>query len=360
MRTILVAAAMVCVLSASAWSQASPAPPPDDAVTSTPTVVQEPPSEPPAAQSQAPTSSSSAAAPASEDAEGAEARQAQEFYDSLHRQTGAVLIADGKVQLVVPQSHYFLGKEDSRRVLVDVWRNPPEAAQGIEGMLFEDGANPAVDAWGAVIEYHTDGYVSDSDANSTNYTELLHQMQQDVQSRNADRHAHGYPEITLVGWAEPPHYDGQTHKAYWARELAFSDSQQHGLNYDIRVLGRGGVLSVNFIAGMSDLPAIRAAAPAVMAIPTFTQGNRYADYQSGVDPKASYGIAGLIAGGAAVAIAQKTGLLALLLVLAKKFFVVIIAGLAAMGSFLRKLFGGKDKANITTGSGIDGGGDPKA
>ncbi|MBI3439841.1 MAG: DUF2167 domain-containing protein [Proteobacteria bacterium] len=268
---------------------------------------------------------------------------AQQFYQSLHRQTGSVLVAGGKVRLQIPATHYFLGAEDARRVLVDQWGNPPSAADGVEGMIFPDGANPAMGAWGAVVEYRPDGYVSDEDASSTNYTDLLHQMQEQTNAANAERQRQGYPAMTLVGWAEPPHYDAATHKVYWARELAFADSHLHTLNYDIRVLGRGGVLSVSFIAGMDELPQIRSAAPAVMAIPEFTPGNRYADYQSGTDPRAAYGIAGLIAGGAIAAVAQKTGLLAIILLAAKKFIVLILAGLAAIGGAIRRMFSGRKR-----------------
>jgi uncharacterized membrane-anchored protein len=208
-------------------------------------------------------------------------------------------------------------------------------------MIFPDGANPVLGAWGAVVSYSPDGYVSDADASSTNYDDLLHQMQQQLDHDNPERQRQGYPAMTLIGWAEPPRYDAHSHKVYWARELAFSDSYLHTLNYDIRVLGRNGVLSVSFIAGMDELQEIKSAAPAVMAIPEFTAGNRYADYQQGTDRRAAYGIAGLIAGGALAAVAQKTGLIAIILLAAKKFIVVILAGLAAVGSFFRRLFSGR-------------------
>ncbi|HVZ99294.1 MAG TPA: DUF2167 domain-containing protein [Caulobacterales bacterium] len=291
------------------------------------------------------TSAPAAPDPATQAAAEAELRrQAQEFYDSLHRQTGSVLIAEGKVILHVPASHYFLGAEDARRVIVDVWQNPPEAANGIEGMLFEDGANPMLGSWGAVVEYSPEGYVSDTDAASTNYADLLHQMQQQTEDHNAELQQHGFPAMHLVGWAEPPHYDAQAHKVYWAKELTTSDSDVHTLNYNIRVLGRNGVLSVNFVAGMDELQQIKSVAPSVMAIPEFTPNNRYADYQEGVDQRAAYGIAGLIAGGAAVAVAQKTGLIALILLFAKKFIVVILAGLAGLGGAIMRFFRGNKAA----------------
>jgi uncharacterized membrane-anchored protein len=307
------------------------------------------PKETPAAPDAQPTGQTSEATPAPSDTTPTDSgaptsrqlRAAQQFYESLHRQTGTVLVAGGKVRLQIPSSHYFVGPEDSRRILVDEWRNPPDAANGIEGMIFPSGGNPATGTWGAVVSYSGDGYVSDQDARTTNYNDLLRRMQDQAERENLERQRQGYPAMTLVGWAEPPHYDPGSHKVYWARELAFSNSRLHTLNYDIRVLGRGGVLSVSFIAGMDQLQEIRSAAAAVMAIPEFTSGNRYADYQQGADPRATSGIAGLIAGGALIAVAQKTGMLAILLLLAKKFIVVILAGLAGIGGFFRRMFGRK-------------------
>jgi uncharacterized membrane-anchored protein len=29
------------------------------------------------------------------------------------------------------------------------------------------------------------------------------------------------PKLTLMGWAEPPHYDSSSKKLYWAKELGF-------------------------------------------------------------------------------------------------------------------------------------------
>lgn len=174
---------------------------------------------------------SEAAPQQSPDAEQAQAEaQERAFYDSLHRRTGIIMVAGGKVRLTIPENYYFIGPEDSRRVIVDLWRNPPDAADGIEGMIFPNDNNPATGAWGAIVQYSADGYVSDSDASSQNYEQALHQMQQSIQDGNAERQHAGYPAMTLVGWAEPPHYDRATHKIYWGKHLHFGDSSVDTLN----------------------------------------------------------------------------------------------------------------------------------
>jgi uncharacterized membrane-anchored protein len=65
-------------------------------------------------------------------------------------------------------------------------------------------------------------------------------MQEQAAATNDERRRQGYATVRLIGWAAPPHYSRQSHKLYWAKELAFSDESEHTLNYNVRVLGRRG------------------------------------------------------------------------------------------------------------------------
>jgi len=190
------------------------------------------------------------------------------------------------------------------------------------------------EGWGVVITYQEDGHVEDKDAAQIDYDELLASMQQAEKEINEERRKNGYTAVNLVGWAEKPHYDAASKKLYWAKELKFEDNLENTLNYNVRVLGRKGVLVLNAVAGMSQLPAIKDRMKQVLAFSEFRQGHRYADFDSGVDKVAAYGIAALIGG----KVAAKVGLLAKLgvvLVAMKKF---IIVGLAAIGGALAKFF----------------------
>jgi uncharacterized membrane-anchored protein len=50
------------------------------------------------------------------------------------------------------------------------------------------------------------------------------------------------------------------------------------LNYNIRILGRRGVLVLNSVAGMSQLPKIERSTSAILSAVEFHSGNRYADF----------------------------------------------------------------------------------
>jgi uncharacterized membrane-anchored protein len=162
-------------------------------------------------------------------------------------------------------------------------------------------------------------------------------MQASVTEENKERTKQGYPAITLVGWAAPPHYDAATHKLYWAKHLKVDGADEDTLNYSIRILGRKGVLELNAIAGLGQFDAIDKQTPQILGMVEFSGGSRYADFDPKTDKVAKYGIAALVAGGV-VAGAAKLGLLKGLWVgiLALKKFIIVAA--LAVGAFFKKLF----------------------
>jgi uncharacterized membrane-anchored protein len=258
--------------------------------------------------------------------------------DHLHFQNGVITLPGGLAKLDLPASFHYLSPKDAEFVLTKLWGNPP--GRQTLGMIFPTDMSPASrDCWGIVITYSDDGYIKDSDADSINYDKLLQQMQEGAKAANEERAKQGFAKVELVGWASHPRYDKQTHKMYWAKELRFSDSKSNTLNYNIRVLGRAGVLNLNVVAAMPALPQIEASTPEIVGLVNFTQGNRYADFKPGTDKVAAYGLAALVAGG----IAAKAGLFKVILVglLAAKKFVII--GLIALAAVFKKLFSGKNR-----------------
>lgn len=251
--------------------------------------------------------------------------------ESLDPQTGDIQLEGNLATLHVPDGFYFLGPDDAETVLVDIWGNPP--GQEVLGMLFPAQYSPMdYEAWAVTIDYVDDGYVSDEDAADIDYDDLLDDMQDETRDANPDRVAAGYGEIELLGWAEPPYYDINAKKLYWAKELRFDGSDETTLNYEIRALGRQGILMMTFIASSSQLAEINASRDTVLAMAEFNQGNRYMDFDPSIDKVAAYGIGALVAG----KLASKAGFFAVALVLLKKFGIFLLLGL---GVFWRKLKG---------------------
>ena len=146
-------------------------------------------------------------------------------------------------------------------------------------------------------------------------------MQVDTRAESREREGAGYDGVELVGWAEPPSYDRAGRKLHWAMELKFGSVEEHTLNYELRALGREGVLSANFIGSISQLEQIKAALPEVAGMVAFKEGKRYADFDPSIDTVAAVGIGGLIAGKVLTA---KGGLIAAGLILLKKFWIVLL------------------------------------
>jgi uncharacterized membrane-anchored protein len=269
---------------------------------------------------------------------------AEQFESALAFQQGKISLPGGIATLDLPPNFRYLNPADTEKVLVDGWGNPP--GQKTLGMIVPAATSLLTAAgWGVVVTYDADGHVKDDDADAIKYDELLKEMQESTEAGNDERKKAGYPAMTLVGWAEKPSYDKASHKLYWAKELKTGTDQGSGLNYNIRVLGREGVLVLNAIASMDQLAKIRTEMKQVTAFSDFTPGNRYADFNSATDKTAEYGIAAMVAGG----VAAKLGLFGKLFAFLLMFKKFVIIGLGALVYGLAKFFGrdkGAAKVNL--------------
>ena len=281
-----------------------------------------------------PMTESAAEGPHTDNQDG-ERMSAEDFIASLKFQDGTINLPGDIASIRLSDDFRYLPPEDAERVLV-AWGNPP--GNDSAGMLVPRHADLfGPEGWAVIISYEEDGYVSDEDADSIDYTDMLHNMQAETDEENKQRVEAGYEAIQLIGWAATPHYDSSERKLYWARELKFGTEDENILNYNIRVLGRKGVLVLNAVAGMSQLATVETGMKEVLAITDFNPGHRYAEFDPDVDEVAAYGIGALVAG----KLAANAGLFAklgiLLLALEKYIvFIVIAAGAVAVYLFKRK------------------------
>ena len=247
--------------------------------------------------------------------------------NALHWESNTVSIANGIAKLNLSQHFRYLNPEQSNYVLHDLWGNPPRT--DVLGMIFPADAGPFTDSsFAFIITFDEDGYVKDKDADKINYDDMLKDLKAAEPEENKERRKNGYVPIHMVGWAEQPYYDQKNKVLYWAKELRFGDDSINTLNYDVRVLGRKGVLSLNAVATINELPLVKANIDDVLKMPEFTEGNRYTDFNSNTDKVAEYGIGTLVAGG----ILAKTGVLAIIgkfLLAAWKFIMIALAAIWA-------------------------------
>ena len=262
-----------------------------------------------------------------------------EQIDTLkYQQTGKVKIGE-IATLDIPAGFKFLDGTKAAWVLHNVWKNPYAPSLGL--LLPVDKSPFLQDCWAVEITYEEDGHVKDDDAKDIKYDELLAQMQKSILESNDERIKQGGRSMELTGWAEPPSYEASTHKLYWAKKLKELNDSVEFLNYNIRILGRKGVLVLNAIGSLDQLAEIKQQTQPILAATNFTSGNQYGDFNSGMDKVAAYGIVGLIAGG----VLAKTGLFAKLGIILLKFMKPLIVAIGAAGAWFAKFFKGRKEDN---------------
>lgn len=248
-------------------------------------------------------------------------------------QHGAIKIGNGIGVINVPPGFKYLDSIQAEKVLTDVWGNPKGTSKSLGFLLPEKQGILSEGSYVFNIEYDAIGYVKDDDADDIDYDELLENMKKEAKEESPEREKQGYSSIEMVGWASKPYYDKDRHILHWAKEIKFGNDSINTLNYNVRVLGRKGVLILNAIATMQELPPVKASIPQVLNSVAFSDGNKYTEFDSSVDNVAAWTIGGLVAG----KILAKVGFFALIL----KFWKLIAIGAVAAFSAIKKFFGFK-------------------
>jgi uncharacterized membrane-anchored protein len=258
--------------------------------------------------------------------------------EEFHWQEGPKTIDLGhEIQLALPTNYVFLGMPEADRFLR---KNGSFDNKGVLGVV--TGADPNA-SWGVIIDYDEPGHVDDKE--KIDAPALLKAIREGTEEGNKERVEHGFPELHVGDWSEAPHYDHTTHRLVWG--LPASSVRGTTINYNTRVLGRRGVVSLNLLSDPAKFDAEKVNAATLLAATTFKAGARYEDFDKKTDKVAEYGLMGLILGGGALGAAKlvKIGLLAKF---GKVFLGILIAGkklliglFALIAAFFGKVFGRK-------------------
>jgi uncharacterized membrane-anchored protein len=253
---------------------------------------------------------------------------------SFKYQTGEVTVGDNLAKIKIPSGFRFLDAKQAEMVVYELWGNPKGegSTQQLYGMIVPEKISITDEkSWAFVIQYDGMGFVKDDDADKINYVDLLKELQSGEKEENAERAKLGFPAMNLVGWAKQPFYDKSRKTLHWAKEISVVGSDENTLNYNVRILGRKGVLVLNAVGNMSSLPDISPNIEAVLSSVTFTEGNKYSDFNPSVDNVAAWTIGGLVAG----KVLAKVGLFAFFAKFAKVIFIAIAAGGSAVWRWIK-------------------------
>jgi len=230
----------------------------------------------------------------------------------------------------------FADGENTRTAMASMGNMASDLEVGLIAPTGED------ENWFVVFEFNPVGYVNDDDREAIDADALLQSIREGTEEANAYRKAQGFGAVHVAGWLEPPRYDTSTNNLAWAiRARDEDDASTDLVNYNIRMLGRQGYMSVTLVTNADSFAAHRDAVRPLLAGVSYNEGRRYAEYRSG-DKLAGYGLTALIAGGAGAA-AAKLGLFAyfgkLFAKAGKAIVLFFAAAAAAISRFFRSLFG---------------------
>lgn len=224
----------------------------------------------------------------------------------------------------IPARFVFLDGKNTRKLM--------EAMGNVNTNLEVGMMAPEDLSWFVVFEFSEIGYVKDDEKDKLDPDVLMKSIREGTEEANKIRKKRGFAGLRVLGWETEPNYNEYTHNLEWATSFDTLDGSESGINHNIRILGREGVMSATLVADKVHYETVLPEVDTFLEDFAFQPGQKYEEYRKG-DKLAKYGLTALVAGGAAV-LAAKTGLLKYLW----KFLVFIAVGI---GAFFKKLFGKK-------------------
>jgi uncharacterized membrane-anchored protein len=272
-------------------------------------------------------------APGTDADEGAEHEDgAAKFLNSLQWTVGPGTAKVGNLaEIKVPEGARFTDSAGTRKML-EMMHNPTNGSE--LGLLTNDQLD-----WFVIFEFEDIGYVKDADKEKLDGQAMLESLREGNEAGNEERKKRGWAPITIVDWHTAPFYNKETNNLEWCIKGA---SEGHDIvNYNTRILGRGGVMSANLLVAPEQLDATLTSIKTMLKGFSYTEGQKYSEWKSG-DKIAKYGLSALVVGGA-VGVAAKLGLLGKLGGLLGKLWKLVIVGIAALGAGLKGLLFGRKK-----------------
>lgn len=258
-----------------------------------------------------------------------EAREREALMKKLGAQTSGIGKIGARAEMDVPEGYIFFPSHGTQQLLKQ-WGNLVGGNE--DGLIMNDAKG-----WSVVFEFEDVGYVKDDEKSDLDAGKMLKQMHDSEPALNEARKEAGLPAQHTVGFAMPPKYNEQTHNLEWATKFTIEGEKGEFLNYHTKLLGRKGVMTATLMVEPSGLEQALPDYQKVLTGYRFNGGETYAEYRSG-DKVATYGLIGLVAGGAALA-AGKAGLFSKLGVLIAKGGKAVILAVAAVFGAIAKLFG---------------------
>jgi uncharacterized membrane-anchored protein len=244
-------------------------------------------------------------------------------------QNGGVFhLSDSRITLTLDKRFLAVTGPDARKF--DEAIQAARTSKNLEAVVVD----PETDDF--VLFHHVaEGYVHFDDWNDVDAERMMQGIKESTGEANKERLANNSSPIEVVGWRAKPALDRTTQTVSWAIDGKSEDGAI--VNAIVLTFGRFGYERLTWIGSPEHDPAVFLGA--MRESTAFEVGARYTDFRKG-DKVAEYGIAALVAGLVGAKAVAKIGLLVLL----KKFGVVVLAALAGLGAFVRRIMKGERSA----------------
>lgn len=222
--------------------------------------------------------------------------QLDSLENKIKYHTGNITLAGGKFNLRVPDEFLFIDAVQSRYILEELWGNLPDTE--VAGMIVRKGFQPSrlINDYSFVIGYSDIGHVSSQKGTELNHDKLLAQLKENMARSNESRINMGLNTMSVTGWVMVPYFDQYKKALYWATRISANGTEEEILNYNLRLMGKTGVIKINAVATLDQLPDIKKALPLIIAQTRFTAEEAFDAYNEGKDKESQYDMAALITG----------------------------------------------------------------
>ncbi len=223
-------------------------------------------------------------------------KQADSINQALKFHSGKLRFSDQSIRMKVPEGHFFIEPDQARFILENIWGNIPD--EEVLGMIVRSDFVPSniSNDYSFVISYAPIGYVSGKQQKEFNHLELLNDLREQLQEANEKRLEQGFNALQVENWVMVPYFDEYKKALYWATEVKVNGSEESLVNYNLRLLGKNGVLKINAVGTMDQLPAIKKVLPFLLSQSEFLEGFRYTDHIDTNSTEEGWQLAELISG----------------------------------------------------------------
>ena len=235
-----------------------------------------------------------------------------------------------KAEIQIPEGYAYLSAAETKKFM-EMNENPSSDGEYLVA--------PQTLQWFTIFRFDPVGFVKDDD--TIDAPALLKSITESQVAGNQERKNRGWPTLTIKGWGFQPRYDRQANLLEWAVAGKDDTSNADFVNYNTRLLGRTGVMEVTLLSAPESLDTSVRSLKDLLKGYSYSAGEKYSEFRAG-DHVAEFGLAALIAGGAA-AVAAKKGFFSVVLAFLAGAGKFIVAGLAAAAAWIGSLFKKRDR-----------------